>query len=236
MRLVARGKASLRMSGNEWRVKYGDIFIASPGVSFELIEDKEDPLEWYEMQLDGPSSSEILGLTGCSIDIPVMTVSDPVESIRCAQVLHGYYSLPARSPCRALGLFYLLLDRILPRGTGAQRELAQPEILAFQVKTLLDNSFTTISQNIETLAGRFDIDRSTLFRSFKKVTGQSPKAYLQNVRIRRAQELLMSTTMTVSSVAQASGFSNSKYFINVFRKACGQPPEKWRSEKVYKHI
>jgi len=231
LRMAVRGKCTYRMRGSEWILQAGDIFAAFPGVPIEFREDKDNPFEWYEFQLDGPRASEILKLTGCSLDIPVRNIPKTKNALRYFHKLHQYYSAAEKKIFKALAIFYLLLDMLLPEDYPHTEKLTSPEALAYKVKMLLDNSHFAISQNVETLATRFDVDRSTLFRAFKKTIGISPKAYLQNIKLQRAKELLLMTNMPVSVVAHAAGFANGKYFINCFRKKIGTPPERWRKEQ-----
>lgn len=69
-----------------------------------------------------------------------------------------------------------------------------------------------------------------LHRTFKKVTGATPVAYIQQVRIKQAQELLASTEQSVGKIGEAVGLSNTSYFITLFKKKTGCTPEAYRRQ------
>ena len=59
-------------------------------------------------------------------------------------------------------------------------------------------------------------------RIFKETTGYSPIEYTNRLRIRKAYELISSTSESFSSIAQAVGFSNFGYFSKLFFKYTGK--------------
>ena len=66
---------------------------------------------------------------------------------------------------------------------------------------------------------------------FKARTGVSVTAYLQNIRMAKAKELLISTNDRVREVAHKAGFSNERYFEKLFKSIEGITPSGYR-EKV----
>jgi len=63
---------------------------------------------------------------------------------------------------------------------------------------------------------------------FKEKGGISLMAYLTRLRVAHAQVLLTRTDLAVLDVALESGFGSACRFYNVFKKACGQTPKKYR--------
>ena len=61
----------------------------------------------------------------------------------------------------------------------------------------------------------------TLFRQAFDVT---PVGYRNNLRLRKARELLVSSNLNVSEVAFEVGFSDALYFSRVFRRIYGATP------------
>lgn len=66
-----------------------------------------------------------------------------------------------------------------------------------------------------------------LIRVFQRVLGVSPYAYLVQMRVNRARELLHQG-VAVSEVAYACGFSDQSHLTRVFKKAIGVPPGVYR--------
>lgn len=71
--------------------------------------------------------------------------------------------------------------------------------------------------------------RARLFLLFKQSTGMTPNDYLQRLRVKKAGELLTRTRRSITEIAQATGYSSSQYFCNVFRKYTGTTPLAFRA-------
>ncbi|GGD73172.1 hypothetical protein GCM10010911_33770 [Paenibacillus nasutitermitis] len=67
-----------------------------------------------------------------------------------------------------------------------------------------------------------------LHRIFKRVTGMTTVAYIQQTRITQAKKQLSATAKTVSEIAHDAGFFNIPYFITLFKKTTGLTPAEYR--------
>lgn len=79
------------------------------------------------------------------------------------------------------------------------------------------------------IAERYFISQSTLNRLFQQHLRISPHTYLENLRLARAKRLLASGC-DVTATALECGFSDSSYFILLFRRRFGVTPGKYRRE------
>lgn len=61
-------------------------------------------------------------------------------------------------------------------------------------------------------------------RVFKKLTGVTIFAYLTDLRMQKACELLTTTSLKVGAIAHMVGFSDETYFYKVFKKTRGVSP------------
>ena len=73
-------------------------------------------------------------------------------------------------------------------------------------------------------ADRVNMSYSYFSRCFKKITGRSFKKYLNEVRIRHAEQLLMTTDYSVTRIASECGYNNVSYFISVYKALRGSTP------------
>ncbi len=75
---------------------------------------------------------------------------------------------------------------------------------------------------------------STYFsKKFKEVTGFGFKEYLLNLRIKKACKLLLETKLSVTEIAYESGFNDSNYFGDVFKKNKGISPMQYRKNREF---
>ena len=72
--------------------------------------------------------------------------------------------------------------------------------------------------------------KSALLSSFKSEYGTTVNSYLCEIRINEAKRLLSSTNMSISDVADATGFYDGSYFSKVFSEKVGQSPSEYRKE------
>ena len=79
------------------------------------------------------------------------------------------------------------------------------------------------------LAGRFAMSPSHLSRVFKGRTGRTLTEYVAHRRIDYARELLETSTMPVSEIAEESGYESYFYFARVFKRLTGRTPTEYRA-------
>ena len=78
------------------------------------------------------------------------------------------------------------------------------------------------------MAQNLHISEYYLSHTFKKYIGYSPMQYVIQQRIKEAQNLLLSTDLTITEIAFHCGYNNSNYFQSVFNSIVGMPPGKYR--------
>ncbi len=73
------------------------------------------------------------------------------------------------------------------------------------------------------------MSKATFSRQFKRQTGRSLTAFVNEVRVLHAKHLLAETTDTITAVAFASGFRNLSHFNTQFRRSAGESPRDFRT-------
>ncbi|MBH8590661.1 helix-turn-helix domain-containing protein [Paenactinomyces guangxiensis] len=63
---------------------------------------------------------------------------------------------------------------------------------------------------------------------FKQQTGQSFVRYVTEIKMDKAKELLIHTSLRVSEVAERVGYMDVAYFSNTFKKMVGEAPSEYR--------
>ncbi len=105
-------------------------------------------------------------------------------------------------------------------------------------KTAVDLSgvFSYVSENfaseitVSDMAKLCCMSYSYFSRLFSEITGQTFSEYVNFIRMREAQRLLVTTEMTVTEIAFNTGFSSSSHFISRFRKIKGITPKQFRKQ------
>ncbi len=94
-----------------------------------------------------------------------------------------------------------------------------------------------VSQNLHRpiylieLANVAGLSRMRFASQFRAATGFTPHDYILRQKIGRAQDLLLTSTESIISVAFDLGFRSQTHFSTVFKKYVGGSPARWRSEQ-----
>ncbi len=82
--------------------------------------------------------------------------------------------------------------------------------------------------SIAQLCDRLDISRRQLERLFQRYLDRSPKQVYYEMRLNHAYALMSETSMTVTEIALASGFSSATHFSRQFKRRFGTSPHFFR--------
>ena len=124
-----------------------------------------------------------------------------------------------------------LLDAPEP---GSGSEARPDERLAFESMTLLRSLSTRPQREDKSLQTAFSsLGRSYahIERCFKRHFGMSPEKYLAGIRMDRAQEMLLETSLNVAEIADALGYDDPGYFSRLFSRRTGLSPANFRNSR-----
>ncbi|MFV5689648.1 substrate-binding domain-containing protein [Flavobacterium sp. ZT3R25] len=98
-----------------------------------------------------------------------------------------------------------------------------------KINLILEKNIDDSSFSVENLASKLNISRVQLYRKVKAVLGIGVGDYINNFRLEKAKELLMTTTMNISEIAYSCGFASPNYFSTTFKTKYGIPPKDFRN-------
>ena len=84
---------------------------------------------------------------------------------------------------------------------------------------------------IQALAGHSFMSPSHFCHTFKHIIGSSPKQYVIQTRISKAQELLATSDLSVKAIAAAVGYTDPHRFTRIFRGLTGMTPTAFRENR-----
>ncbi|MCD8178523.1 MAG: response regulator [Tannerellaceae bacterium] len=105
------------------------------------------------------------------------------------------------------------------------------EKLLEKVMRVINDNISNPDLSVEMIAGQVGISRVHLHRKLKELTNQTTRDLIRNVRLKQAADLLAHKKLSVSEVANATGFSNLAYFSNSFKDLYGVSPTHWAEEQ-----
>lgn len=135
---------------------------------------------------------------------------------------------PSSEPAVSLGIYKLFLELVNPLSTG-RGEVPNEENIESAKAYIFNNLDKKIT--VQGLSSIAQMSPSHFSRVFKSQTGFSPYDYVLTARLNRAKELLQKTDMTISQIAEATGFNSEANFVYFFTGNAGISPGKFRKLK-----
>ena len=112
--------------------------------------------------------------------------------------------------------------------TANPQELERLEIML----NYLNSHFTEVI-SLQELADQIHLSREVSCRLFRKMTGKTITAYLEEYRINKSVPLVQSGQYSMVQIAEMTGFSNSSRFADAFRRRVGcNPGDYSRNRKI----
>ncbi len=159
------------------------------------------------------------GIVPCGDEIPALArrFMDEYEQRR-----EGYpFNLSSLSVQLAIAIF---------RRTGISQQIAIQSSKDFVTKTI--EHFEAHYEecfSLSALSEMVNMSKYHFARRFKDMTGKTPYAYFQDIRIMKALELLANPANRVIDVALQCGFTNHSHFSRLFRERTGLTPTEYRT-------
>ena len=118
---------------------------------------------------------------------------------------------------------YKLFEILLSPSTQEQKEELPITAAVEYIRANVGKPIT-----LEELADIAKLSPYYFSHMFKRETGFAPMEYVINTRIEHAKTLLLTTSMSISEIAEEVGYSSSGSLINLFVKKVGSSPGQYR--------
>jgi len=96
-----------------------------------------------------------------------------------------------------------------------------------EIVTILNQDCRNVT--LYSVAERVGLTPNYVSRIFKQLTGKNFNAYLTDIRMEKGKQLLSETHLRVKDISEQIGYSNSYYFIRLFREHTGTTPGAFRN-------
>lgn len=96
-----------------------------------------------------------------------------------------------------------------------------------KVNETIDKGLNDDNFNVDVLASKLNMSRSSFYAKLKALTDQSPSDCIREARLNKAAKLLRAKRNTVTEIAELTGFNDAKYFREVFKKKFGVAPTQY---------
>lgn len=227
--------AALRLADGIHRLPAGRIVLVPAGLDFDV--QLQGPIQQFFVQFEfvGWPAGAALEVVPRPVTLPPDAERDSLARAIARQVQAATEIEPILAS-RLKALAHLVTAAVLAdvpedrarsfiRIAEGQQELLT--VLQF-IDKHLDEALS--NQRLAEIAGASE---SRFIRRFRDATGRTPGRYVQDRRVHRAAELLVSTGQTIDQIADSCGFANRYYFTRVFTQRMGCPPARYRSDRPF---
>ena len=126
------------------------------------------------------------------------------------------------------GIVLHIMGMILSISKNKIYEIGDVDQKIEQAKIIMkENVFKDVDP--EELAMKLNISYSWFRKVFKDYTGYAPAKYFQELKLRKAKQLLVSTSQSVKEISFMLDYKSTEHFFSLFKKRTGFTPLEYRS-------
>ena len=230
---ITRGKGSFssEVSGTN-TVTAGTAFLLFPGVRHRYHPDPKTGWDEFWIGFSGDYAKTLMSPPFFSPENPVLNIGlhEPLLKLfmDIAELTQtepfGYRHIIAAKTTEILAHAYALSHGETIRSASNEKLVREA---CFYI---LEHAEEPI--DFAAMSRRLGTSYSTLRRTFRRHTGLAPNQYLLQIRIRKAESLLNTTTIPIQEIAEKTGFQSMYYFSRIFRIKTGLSPREYRKKSL----
>ena len=245
--VVVGGKGVARLNEFDYHLRAGDVFLLPAGTIQQGDTDACDPLHKYWVHFHASTTSTLQLM---SLFPPPLCLKGGSARAVAALTRELLREWEGRAPARQLAIKSLLMRVLLTayrapagdiRPPDGKRPSAQVPLAeeGGASRLPLDRIRATLAMmnrdfgrplSLADLAKCACLHPTYFNQVFKRVVGMPPMKFLEQQRLRRAQELLGQSVLPVADVALTVGYQDPYYFSRAFRRLTGLAPSAYREE------
>lgn len=235
---MAEGECTVFIGHRIFRIQAGDFALIPAGTLHKTDYISKGQNTKYVLSFSIRMGGEIDRFLGEQVVADVMGqghVSTPMQrrehiTTLLNRMFYEYENSAQYSKCVCKACLAELMLSIARYGKGDPENAGDIRTDSERMQAVASYIYENAHQelSLEELARVFALSPSHLSRTFKAETGFGIKEYIIRIRMRRAAELLLTTELSVTEVAQRCGFNDSNYFGDAFKRTTGLSPREYR--------
>lgn len=214
---VISGQCSYVFPEHAFTAEDGDMIYLSKGESYEMnVTSERYDVIFCDFDFEGDKKRK-------------SALFKPQSSSICEKEFTRLYrAWGQRSNAEAMSHLYSVYSLLCSCNDGEGGEVPKKITTA---RSEMERRFSDPSFSIYSLADGVGMSEVYLRKLFTKHYGIQPIKYINDLRIKKAKEILKYSLITVDECARESGFSSPQYFCRAFKKATGITPGEYRKKK-----
>ena len=225
---VTAGELFIKEGNEEFHLKTGDYLITQPKVDYGGYGLSTGTFHWVHFTFDGKeiafSERKDQEYDHC---VPRLGNIKEWDALVVLLVLLEQYSVNPKkriisNKMNQIVLLELMESVINPSAMASKDKRFQPIMDYFN-----QNPYYNEFSDVKGMADFFGYSEKYLIRLFKRNTGKSPMQFFIDKKIKRAEEMLSDTNLSVKQIAEMLHY-DYYYFMRLFKKRTGVSPTKFR--------
>lgn len=237
--LITEGSGTHKIDFHEYKIEPGAFFILSPGQMhhWDLSEDVNGYILFFRKDyfLIDFNQDRLDRLPFFKSTFSKPYVKLDTHDIDVLQDLYKQinreYSMRLTQSHEMIRLYlnimFIELSRIYKNAHDSEFEFKYEVIQLNRFERLIDEHFKE-HISIAEYADLMSLSMKQLNYICKKTLNKTPSELIQERVLLESKRLLVHTTASVSTIAEMLNFSDSSYFIRIFKKASSTTPDKFR--------
>lgn len=222
MEYVAAGDWELEMGGKVWRLGAGAVFSYGPGVRYRLRALGESGHSKYFVDFVGKGAEGRLGESGLGVGAMALVLRHRWLRELFDQLVEAKeFDEAGRNRIADLTLA-LILER-LPLHLAEGGAKTQAWVTFERCRGYMAEHYLEIGSLAEA-ARACGVASAYLSRLFRKHSNETPKAFLDRLKMSHAAQKLRRGNLQVKEAAAECGYADVFHFSRVFKKTFGVPP------------
>ncbi len=224
-----KGTGWCEMGGQRFEVGPGDLLVIPAGVphGYGAYERRPWTIHWFHAI--GEHVALLCAQLGTSQTHPIayLGIDNPLIELfqELRLTLEDDYS-PPRLLYSAQLLTYIF-GRMIRRRSENQKEVPDAGQRVLRSVNFIKQHLEEVLE-VDALASVTNLSPSHYSTLFRQLMGCSPKNYAIRLRMRRAAQLLETTTFTIQTIARMLGYNDALYFSRSFRLIHEVSPSEYR--------
>ncbi len=214
LQYMLEGQAAMLIGDMRLTIGSGELIVVPPDTFHQIVEaDVKGSRFIMAFDISAADGDDLTAQTVEALRTPRVRTDTPFFAGLLALLLASGASAAVRdSGSLLLECFLLELLGIL---TPAARESVQNEDEGVGEILHFIRSRHGVEISVESLSRRFALSKRQLYRVLTRATGQTPKVLIQHERLKYIEELVASTSLSLSEISEFCGFSD-EYAMNKF--------------------
>lgn len=112
---------------------------------------------------------------------------------------------------------------------GDRKESVAPIDKTFieKFRKIVEDNIVETDLNVDELGQRLGLSRVQLYRKIKSLTNYAPNELIRIIRLKAAEQAMLTTEKSISEIAYDTGFSSPSYFTKCFKEYFNESPTEY---------